>query len=697
MSTPQKTQNAFTGGELSEQLNRRTDFEKFFIGARKIANGVCQPHGGIIKRPGFLLVGDLPGPAVLKEFSFSDDQTFVMCFGDNWLEIAVQDGFLADEEGNRLHIASPYTYEQAKILDIAQDYDYIYIACRGTIPRKLVRWSNTQWEFIPMYFDSPVSAPGTVTLARDGASSPAVTAYTYYVSSVNKDKVESSATKSNTVMGPADVNWALADGMLITWPRVVGAGDGEVEKYFLYKAIFNGVPAYLATIYQPTSGTTVSFRDTNLRGDISKGQVLWDNPFPNEDESGNDFPSVVTIYEQRLTFGGSISDPSTLFFSRIGKYEDFSFSDPLSSADSFDFKLAASRVSRIQWCDTLRNLVVGASSNEWEVYSSGAGFGPTTAQRRISSNFGSSSIVRGSNIGSVILHVTRSQNVVRDLQYQFNNDSFGGLDRSILATHLFENNTIVDWSFQQSPNSIMWCVRDDGILLGFTIMLEQNIFAWHRHITDGKFIHVLCLSQNIKDVLFAVVERDGKYYLEHMDAQYTSGDYRNFSYSDCSQKFTFEEPTSTITGLNWLEGKTVCIQGDGAVFSNTVVTNGTVTIDTPVSTAIIGLPYEFEIVSMSVETDNSSLTKRKSISAINISVRNTMALMAGIDGKQEKEYAVYKSRSHKIPYGEPPELVTEDMRLVCSPGNGTQISVRVIQNEPTPVNVLAWSIEYANS
>lgn len=696
MAASQKIQNAFVAGELSEQLDKRVDFDKFYTGARLLKNTVSQPHGGATKRPGFLFVGELPGPAKLKEFSFSDEQTFVLCFGNNWLRIANQDGFLADADGNILHLPSPYTYEQAKKLDIAQNYDSLYIACPNVAPRKLVRWSNTQWEFILLRFESPVAKPGTVTAERDGSTSPAVTPYTYYVSAVNKDKIESEASKSNTIIGPSYINWSISDGIKVTWPRIIGTGDGEVEKYFVYKSSHGGAPLYVATINQPDSGATVSWRDENKVGDVSKGPVFWDNPFPNEDNSGNDFPSVVTIYEQRLVYAGSVSEPSTLIFSRIGFYEDFSYSDPLSSADSFDFKLAANRVSRVRWMDTLRNLVVGAASNEWEVYSNGAGFSATTAARRISSNYGSTENVPGINIGSVILHVTRSQNVVRDLQYQFNNDTFGGLDRSILATHLFENKTIVDWSYQQSPNSVVWCVRDDGMLLGLTIMLEQNIYAWHRHETQGKFIHVLCIAQNIKDVLFAVIERNGKYYLERMDEQYYSGDYHTHSFSDSSKKFSFTTPTNVITGLEHLEGMEVCILGDGAVFKNTTVTNGQITLDSEVSYAVVGLPYSLDIISMSLESGSESLTRKKTITAVNLSLRNTMKVLAGISGRGMREFVENKSRSKSVPYGSPPNIITDDIRLLTG-GQGTQLSVRILNEEPTPVTILAWAIEYVLS
>jgi hypothetical protein len=41
-------------------------------------------------------------------------------------------------------------------------------------------------------------------------------------------------------------------------------------------------------------------------------------------------------------------------------------------------------------------------------------------------------------------------------------------------------------AYQQAPDSILWCVRDDGVLAGLTYQRTDNVVAWHRHIVGGK-------------------------------------------------------------------------------------------------------------------------------------------------------------------------------------------------------------------
>jgi len=59
--------------------------------------------------------------------------------------------------------------------------------------------------------------------------------------------------------------------------------------------------------------------------------------------------------------------------------------------------------------------------------------------------------------------------------------------------------------------------------------------------------------------------------------------------------------TSSFSGLEHLEGQTVQIVGDDAVYAEKVVSGGSVTISKDVTTAYIGLGYTSEIVTLPPE------------------------------------------------------------------------------------------------
>ena len=52
------------------------------------------------------------------------------------------------------------------------------------------------------------------------------------------------------------------------------------------------------------------------------------------------------------------------------------------------------------------------------------------------------------------------------------------------------------------------------MLLGMTFQPEHEVYAWHRHHTDGEFLCVCSVPGNDADTLFAVVRREGQHCLE---------------------------------------------------------------------------------------------------------------------------------------------------------------------------------------
>ena len=100
----------FTAGELSPRLEGRVDLQKYNAGAKTIENGVIFPQGGVGRRPGTTFVantklkdnratGNPPSTwgapladgethkARLVPFEYSDEQTYLLEFGDSYIRI----------------------------------------------------------------------------------------------------------------------------------------------------------------------------------------------------------------------------------------------------------------------------------------------------------------------------------------------------------------------------------------------------------------------------------------------------------------------------------------------------------------------------------------------------------------------------------------------------------------------------------
>lgn len=684
-------QSDFTAGELSPSLLARVDLAKYSKGGRTMRNFMVQPHGGAVKRPGFELLDALPSEAVLVPFIFNIDQTYCLVFGEKWMRVATHDGFVLDGNGEPYEVATPYSLEHARVISYAQSADVLFIACHGVAPQRLMRFAHADWRFETMVFTAPIAAPASVSVAftngakdSSGASSPAqlVTPYTYYVTAINAAGKESGVSTGAGITGPSSNNWQAGDYMTLTWSAVPGA-----EEYRIYKSEFGGRQGYAATV-----GSLV-WQDYNVSPSVTEGAPKYIEPFPN-----SDYPGAVCLFEQRLVFASSPNRPQTIWFSKSGDYGNFATYTPITDDAPVELTIASQEVSAANWMVPLRSLILGTSGMEWELAGQGdSAFSAKNAKATPQSYWGSS-LKRAMIIGNVILHVSSSGSQVRNLQYDFGSDSYAGTDLSIMAAHLLERYKLIDWTYQKNPDSIIWGVRSDGVLLGLTFQAEHQIAAWHRHDTDGQFKAVCSIPHGYEYSLFAVVYRKNAngaaYYLERMAERYLGGDPAHSVFLDAS--LTYEgEPITVVTGLEYLEGKTVGIFSQGAVQAPRVVRGGQITLDAPSSLVTVGLLYRADLETMPVEVvgqQGTSVALKKQINVVDIFFHESLGVKVGLstdpgnlDGVKWQDV---KWRTNE-PYGSPPAPFNgiKQVTIPVLAANSQTVCVR--SELPVPVTVLA--------
>ncbi len=664
-------QGDFTAGELAPSLAARVDLAKYTKGCRTLTNFLVQAHGGAVKRPGFVLLDALPGEAALVPFVFSQEQAYCLVFGDGWLRVATPDGFILNGDGGVYQISSPYTLAQAKQLSYVQSADVLFLAVQGVAPTKLKRLGHASWQFETMVFTSPLPSPSNQAASRNGGD--AVTPYTYYVTAVNGDGKESGLPAGVSVDGPASNNWVATAGITVTWSAVQGAVE-----YRIYKASYGGRPGYVAET------SNLSWTDRNVSPSTTEGAPVYDDPFPN-----GDYPGAVCLYEQRLVFASSPNRPQTIWMSKSGDYGNFATYKPAAADTPIELTIASQEVSPVNWLMPLRSLILGMGGMEWEIGPRGdSAFSASNAKATPQSYWGSS-LRRAIIIGNVILHVSASGRQVRSLQYEFTADSYNGSDLSIMAAHLLEAGRIVDWTYAKAPDSIVWAVREDGVLLGLTFQAEHQIAAWHKHTTQGRFKAVCALPNGFEDALFAIVERNGALYLERAAARYLSGDPTGAVFMDAALTYS-GAPVTRLSGLDHLNGMEVGIFADGAVHPPRTVRDGAVTLDTPASVVTVGLLYTADLETMPVELmgqTGTSVAQKKQINVVNVLFRDSLGVKVGLSFDDARMQAV-KWRTTE-PYGKPPAPYS-GLKSVTMPAladNSVTICIR--SDMPTPVTVLA--------
>lgn len=294
-------------------------------------------------------------------------------------------------------------------------------------------------------------------------------------------------------------------------------------------------------------------------------------------------------------------------------------------------------------------------------------------------------------VGSRIVFAQQQGNIIRDLAYSYEADKYTGDDLNLLCSHLFDGHKVVAMTYQQTPDSIIWFVRDDGLLLGLTYIKEQDIYAWHKHsIKNARFINICCIPGGDSDELYAVIERNGKYE-NVMLGKRNDNDVPEEQYYVDDGITVRGSDIKEVTGLTWLEGETVAILADGNALPQQKVEGGKVTLSEKhgYSVVHVGLPIDAVIKTLPIEfqmQDGSSISRKKRIGNLAVLFKNTRG---GLYGLSEGKLDEIKWRDTEA-YGQPTKLFTGKKKIVLPAAGWDETQQLIIkQDAPLPMTVLA--------
>ena len=400
------------------------------------------------------------------------------------------------------------------------------------------------------------------------------------------------------------------------------------------------------------------------------------------------YPSATGFYEDRLVFAGSKGFPQTFWTSKTGDYYNFGTSIPSADDDGITATLNGGQMNGIKAIIAFGEMLLLTAGGEFKVSGGGKAITGSNVLSQPQEYRGVSD-VNPVTIGSRIIYVQHQGNIIRDLAYSYDVDKYTGDDLNLLASHLFEGHKIISMTYQQIPNSIVWCVRDDGLLLGLTYIKEQDIYAWHQHTTaGGKFVSVCNIGGSTEDKLYAVIERGGQYYVEIMESRDKSTNVEDQFFVDSG--ITYEgEPTDEISGLEHLEGYTVAILADGNVLPQRTVENGKVLLGNKYKKVHVGLPIDAEIKTLPIDftaQDGTYLSRKKRIAAVTLLLKDSRG---GLFGMKENELNEFKWRSNEA-YGEPISLQTGKFKVTIKSATYDETQqITIKQPDPLPMTVLS--------
>jgi hypothetical protein len=743
--------NSFNAGELSPKLEGRTDVSQYSKGCRKLENFIVTPYGAVERRPGTEFLGYTlkhQSDVRLGRFVFSSEIAYLMEFGEKYLRFFRNNEIVKDASGADLVIATPYTAAELPQIQYIQSADVMTIVHPNHPVMELKRLAVNRFSFIEKTYKYPpmldpnldddftlkaagtLTVGGTVTLTatKDCFASGNVGGYFQLVQTRKSNEISIDFDKDG-VSEPLEVFGYWTFTTHGTWTGVITiqrsydkgttwndyrtyssekdsntstSGEEETEEVLYrlkmtdYEASSTGTlklcrcllvnPDFIVTGVVKITAVTSA---TQATGTVVR-KLADSNPTTEWNEGAwsvrRGYPCSIAFFEERMFFGGTAYRPQTVWGSHTNAWDDYLLGD--KDADGLEFTLASDTVNTIRWITQHDALVIGTLDSEWTLSASSSDAALTASNFRVKrqSVYGSAE-VSAVMAGEVLLFVQRSERKVREFVFSFEKDGYSAPDMTILAEHITQSG-IRQITLQQLPDTILWCVLNNGTAAAFTYEREQDVVGWQRIVTDGKIISAMCIPNGPRDELYLVVKRGDKQYIEHVRER------ADLNYLDCSKSFTGKSMLE-ISGLEYLSGFTVGILADGAPQAPRKVVDGKVKLDIPADKVVVGLPYTSILSPMPIEIDTqegSSMLRRKSIREVRIRVYDSIGgeIRAGSENWQQIFSRDMLDDSMDMAITPKTEVV----RIPSLGGYEDASTVEIRQTEPLPMNITALTVNY---
>lgn len=532
-------ERSFSGGEIAPALYARVDQSKYQTGLRTARNLICMRHGGVTQRPGTMYVGTTlnAGAQVrLIPFIFNETglgQSYVLEFGNQYIAFYQNGGVIVTAPNTPYTIVSPYLQADLKNLQFAQSADVITITHPSYAPMELKRIAPTNWTLTAIVFGAK-SFFTTFTSVTGTAGS---NTYGYVVTSVLPNGDEGTFINSRTTVAINVAAPAPSSPVNLAWLGELTAFAIGVSSFRIYRATVGtqtGPFGYIGTVVAPPASnpaTPVYFTDDVSTPDYTNPPPVA-SPF--ETSMGPGFyPSTVAFVQQRRCFAAWNNNVIGAAMSKPGSYANFDthIGTATPDDDPIFFSIAGEEINSIQHLLELKFMLMLTGGAELFVQGNGSGVvTPSAINASVQSQYGASPL-RPIKVGDAVIFNQALGNFIRDLAFDFVIDGYRGNDLTVFSAHLFEGHQIVDWAYQKIPDSILWAVREDGVLLSLTYIREQQILAWTRHDFFGAPLgvvqNVCCIPENGNYAVYVTIMRNisgvNVVYLERLSSRIWQG------------------------------------------------------------------------------------------------------------------------------------------------------------------------------
>jgi len=443
---------SFSSGEISPRLRGRVDVESIYNGCEVQKNFVSQPQGPASFRTGFQKICTTPNNlwGRLVPFVFDEDDSYVLEFTAGRIR-AIRDNALVN------------FVTDAPVMAVEKGVDTYIIHINSTA-------SATTFNTTATVTFSGITASGYEALNGRSWIATAVGVSTFNAAyiQVTIDYDGNTVEAAAAATGFANSNMAFATTFT----------EDHIKKLQFaqfYDTVF--IASGVETVKQLVRGTTPAawaYSATTFTGTTFSATDEW--------------PSAICIHENRLYLANTVSTnvtatgtggPTTFWASEPFVYTNFTLG---TAADSpFSFGVGSSQ--EIVWMFSAQDfLVIQTLGGCHKVFGS---------DRQVGINVTNVNVREVHSIGTIedytplrknddLFFLDKTGQKLYRLDYDFNKDRYVPDELTKAAEHITRDG-LKGITYQNGKDGIIWAVKEDGQLLGFTYDISANAFAWHRH------------------------------------------------------------------------------------------------------------------------------------------------------------------------------------------------------------------------
>lgn len=617
--------NSFKSGRLGQQLVGRTDIREYQNGALEMRNMINNPIGGAFRRPGFAHFAENFGKALLIPFVLGLNETYLVSVnGATSNGTGLGTPSVYDEDGNQITVGRT-------VFDLARKWP--------DDPTD-IRWAQFG-RYLFLCDSKGVAPPAVLYQERNGNF--------YFKDYMGTDFPDTPGAGENIPRGfkvPYIIN--LNTGLQIEYARGATYDDdtitmkdsaGDPTDFFeagaeAYFKIFHGSKETIvqqgdfvsSSVVKVNSGGSFGTRIADGHTTTDWARSAWDNQVG--------WPRTVTIFQQRLIFGGNQNSPNTVWASAIARpfimmqdklFQDettddsgFGYFGDADDLQAFVFPISSTQSTSVVWLGSQRTLHVGTDTVEYALISDAGNFGAISFPVLRPQTFHGGRNIQPSRIGRFSLFIGEDGRDVRDFAYSDNNGSHVSRDLSSLSPDIiYESGTpdtynqvtykVTAW---QESNRCLWLVNNKGGLISFNYEETSDLKGWAHHEIGGDAEVLSCAVVPYKGetTLFLSVKRNingsDVFYIERLvalsDTPKLTGTDVEINYLDGGARYAYETATDTHA-CDWLEGEEIYALADGVLIGPITVGASNFTTPSTVSEISFGYKYKHKLSTMPIE------------------------------------------------------------------------------------------------